>query len=71
MMTIIDKAQDYPSRREAAVDVVLLVNPSLRSSGRYVSIRKVSEVMLAMSFVANWVETFTATSIANSLSEAL
>ena len=70
-MTIIDKARDYPSRSKAAGHVVLLVNPLLLSSGRCVSNRKVSEVMLAMSFVASRVETSTAASMTNSLTEGL
>ena len=70
-MTIIYKSARLSFRSEATGHVVLLVNPSLLSSGRCVSNRKVSEVILAMSFVANRVETFTAASITNSLTEAL
>ena len=49
----------------------LLVSPSLRVVGRCVSYRKLSEAMLAMSFVANRVETSMAASMTNSLTEAL
>lgn len=48
-----------------------LINSLLQSFGRYVSNLYVSDAMLAMSFVANRLETSTAASITNSVTEAL
>jgi hypothetical protein len=70
-MTIIDKTPEYSLRSDGTGHGALLESPSLRGVGWCVSNRKLSEAMLAMSFVANQVETSMAASITNSLIEAL